>query len=289
MPRKSPSTGGWTPRSWTRSAIPRACNKWFGTFFSNAIKFTERGGRIYITMQRVDSRVEIAVQDNGMGMSPDLVQRVFERFHQKDGPTTREHGGLGLGLSIVKHLVELHGGTAHAASEGENKGSTFTISLPVSATRSLGFVPKVSGDESALGGPIDGTTLKGIRILIVEDEADTRDLIRRVIESHGAQVVLAADAGEAMKLLATRHPHILVSDIGLPGVDGYELIRRIRQLEAQGAQYIPAVALTAFARSEDRTRALRAGYQAHIAKPAEPAELIATLASFAQLLGRREN
>ena len=256
---------------------------------SNAVKFTPRGGRIDVEMHRVESRMDIAVKDNGIGIRPELLNRVFDRFQQHDGPTTRQYGGLGLGLSIVKHLVELHGGSVRASSEGENRGATFTISLPISVARLPDELPAVSGLEDAGAAPIDASTLQGVKILVVEDEADTRDLIRRLLRAHGAEVVTAADAAEGLELLSKLRPHILVSDIGLPGIDGFEFIRRIRQMEVEGMENIPAVALTAFARSEDRTRALRAGYQVHIAKPVEPAELVATLASFADLIpGRRK-
>jgi CheY-like chemotaxis protein len=173
-----------------------------------------------------------------------------------------------------------------AHSAGENQGATFTVSLPISATRA----PGVSQTQPEIAtAPIDGKTLQKLRVLVVEDETDTRDLIRRLIEAHGAQVIMAANAREALDLLAKESPNLLISDIGLPGTDGYELIQRIRELETGGARHIPAVALTAFARSEDRTRALRAGYQVHIAKPVEPSELVATLASFAQLIATRRD
>lgn len=247
---------------------------------SNAIKFTPSGGRIDVDMRRVGSRMEVAVADDGMGIEPEMLDRIFDRFHQQHGPTTRRHGGLGLGLAIVRHLVELHGGEVWAQSRGPDQGATFTVSLPlVVADLTYG-----TGGGPDAGVPIDQHTLQDIRVLVVEDEADNRDLIRRMLEAHGAQVFTAATASEAIAQASNQRPDILVSDIGLPDVDGYELIRRIRRLEAEGLDSIPAVALTAFARSEDRTRALRAGYQAHIAKPVEPAELIATLASFVDLL-----
>lgn len=253
---------------------------------SNAIKFTDRGGRIDVAMQRVDSRLEIAIRDTGLGIRPELLDRIFDRFHQQAAPTTRRHGGLGLGLSIVKHLVELHGGSVRAESDGEGQGATFIVSLPISAMRSNEGAPAAGVERTGL---LDAQALRGIRVLVVEDEADTRDLLRRLLEGHGAAVLLAANAEEAMELFMQQRPQILVSDIGLPDVDGYELVRRIRRREAP-KENIPALALTAFARSEDRTRALVAGYQAHLAKPVEPIELVAMLARFADLIpaNRRE-
>lgn len=249
---------------------------------SNAIKFTPPGGRIEVEMRRVGSRMEIAVSDNGMGIQPDMLDRIFDRFHQQDGPTTRRQGGLGLGLAIVRHLVELHGGEVWAQSNGIDHGATFTIALPIVVADLTYTQPAEAGSGGV--GPLDRHTLQDIRVLVVEDEVDNRELIRRLLEAHGAQVVTAGTASEAMAQASDHRPHILVSDIGLPDVDGYELIRRIRRLQAEGLDNIPAVALTAFARSEDRARALRAGYQAHIAKPVEPAELVATVASFVELL-----
>jgi PAS domain S-box-containing protein len=258
---------------------------------TNAIKFTGKDGTIDVEMHRVESRLEISVSDNGIGIRPDLLGQVFERFHQQDGPTTRQHGGLGLGLSIVRHLVELHGGSVRASSDGDGKGSTFTIALPISVARSPDATGMSGGGgsrERESDSPRDRHTLQGIHVLVVEDEEDTRNVICRLLEAHGANVALAEDAAQAIVRFREVGPHILVSDIGLPEIDGYELIRQIRTLGVDGAESIPAVALTAFARSEDRTRALRAGYQVHIAKPVEPAELVATLASFADLIRSRK-
>jgi CheY-like chemotaxis protein len=226
--------------------------------------------------------VWLRVRDNGAGIPADILPSLFDRFVQGRRTLDRSEGGLGLGLAIVRHLVELHGGEVWAHSRGPDYGATFTVALPIDVA-DLTY-PNAAGSAGTSAGPLDSRTLQDVRVLVVEDEPDNRDLIRRMLEAHGAQVVTAGTASEAI-LQATGHrPHILVSDIGLPDVDGYELIRRIRRLEAEGLDNIPAVALTAFARSEDRTRALRAGYQAHIAKPVEPAELVATLASFVDLL-----
>jgi PAS domain S-box-containing protein len=250
---------------------------------SNAIKFTPEGGRVEVELKRVESKVEISVSDTGAGIEPQLLDKIFDRFYQQqDGPTTRRHGGLGLGLSIVRHLVELHGGSVRAWSDGEGKGATFTVVLPH-------FEPRPTEGLDARGGAaasvaMEDHRLRNVRVLVVEDEADTRDLLRRVLETHGAEVATVASAAAAREAVAARVPDILVSDIGLPDVDGYQLIRELRANPSTNA--MPAIALTAFARSEERTRALRAGYQVHIAKPVEPAELIATVASLVGLARR---
>jgi PAS domain S-box-containing protein len=245
---------------------------------TNAIKFTPQDGHIDVDLKHVDSTAMITVTDNGLGIRPEQMAGLFERFRQGSATSTRRHGGLGLGLSIVKHLVELHGGSVQAESGGEGKGATFTIQLPITS------VPVPAGTTEDHGTMrADGITLQNIRILVVEDESETRDLMRRILESHQAEVLTAASAPEALEILSQSAPDILVSDIGLPDIDGYELIRRIRG-KAEAVSMIPAIALTAFARPEDRTRALRAGYQTHVAKPVEPSELVATVSSFAELI-----
>ena len=244
---------------------------------SNAIKFTPKDGRVDVEMKRVEQSVEIKVKDTGVGIKPEFRGRIFDRFYQQDGPTTRRHGGLGLGLSIVRHLVELHCGTVSAWSEGEGQGATFSIVLPHSGARTK----DVEGGASGL--PLEEQRLKNLTVMIVEDEADTRELLRRMLETQGAEVIAAGNADEAYDTLTNEPSDILVSDIGLPGTDGYELIRRLRKNGNEAVRAIPAIALTAFARSEERTRALQAGYHVHIAKPVEPAELIATVASLVGL------
>jgi PAS domain S-box-containing protein len=246
---------------------------------SNAVKFTPAGGDVSIDLHRHGSAAEIVVSDTGAGIRPDMLPFIFDRFHQADRSITRRFGGLGLGLSIVKHLVELHGGSVAGESAGEGKGARFTIALPVTTV------------STAAANPADGiaesqppVALDGMRVLVVEDEPDTREFLRRLLESHGAMVTLAASAAEALAALHGERPDILVSDIGLPDVDGYELMQRIRQGLPEDGRTIPAIALTAYARQEDRTRALRAGYQTHLAKPVEAAELLMTIASFANLV-----
>jgi PAS domain S-box-containing protein len=255
---------------------------------SNAIKFTNKGGRVQVTLERVNSHIEISVADTGRGIAPEFLPHVFERFRQGDTSTTRQHGGLGLGLSIVKHIVELHGGTVQAKSAGEGHGATFRVQLPVAVVHRHGLErdrmhPRVTASTSA---PVVHADLTGLVILAVDDEPDARDLLSRVLEEAGARVVTAASAEEALAAISAERPGILISDIGMPDVDGYELLRRVRTLDDEHGTRLPAIALTAFARSEDRTRALLAGYLAHVAKPVEAAEIIATVASVAGRTGK---
>jgi PAS domain S-box-containing protein len=246
---------------------------------SNAVKFTPRGGRVRVSLRFLDTQARIEVADNGTGIRPEFLPHVFDRFHQADRSITRRFGGLGLGLSIVKHLVELHGGEVLAASEGEGQGATFTVTLPV-----VGDVTEIDRRRDTIDGTDVSVPLHAIRLLVVEDEADTLEFLRRLLTAHGATVLTAMTAGEALSLVRDERPDLLISDIGLPEMDGYDLIQRVRREPTPGRD-IPAIALTAYARSEDRTRALRAGYQAHIAKPVEPNELLAMIASFVELTG----
>ena len=245
---------------------------------SNAIKFTPAGGRVRVSLRFEGAQAAIEVADTGAGIRADVLPHVFERFHQADASITRRFGGLGLGLSIVKHLVDLHGGTVQATSEGENRGATFVVTLPL-----VGDGIENEQRQDRFDGA-DVVGLNAIRLLVVEDEADTLEFLRRLLTTHGAIVLTAASAPEALALVRDQKPDLLISDIGLPEIDGYDLIQRVRR-EAAPARDIPAIALTAYARSEDRTRALRAGYQAHIAKPVEPNELLAMIASFVELTG----
>jgi PAS domain S-box-containing protein len=245
---------------------------------SNAIKFTPRGGSIAATLQRINSHLEITVSDTGTGIDEEFLPYVFDRFRQGDSSSSKKFGGLGLGLSIVRHLVELHGGTVEAANRADTSGAVFTVRLPVIAVRRMvgveedlrtvheGFVPSIAFDSPPYLG--------GVKILAVDDEQDARDLLVKLFEQCQAEVQACASVAEALEILADFEPDVLVSDIGLPGEDGYELIRRIRSEEAEtGRRRLPAVALTAFARSEDRFQALSAGYNMHVPKPVEPAEL----------------
>ena len=253
---------------------------------SNAVKFTKQGGRIQVVLERVNSHVEIMVEDNGVGIRPDFLPHVFDRFRQADATTTRHYGGLGLGLSIVKTLVELHGGSVRVKSPGEDQGSTFVVVLPVSPVR---------GDDTAViqkptlaADPLETIPLPrldGVAILVVDDESDGRALIARILEGRGARTVGASSAHEALQLLASQRFDVLLSDIGMPGVDGYDLIRQVRLLDTSRSGPIPAIAVTAYARPEDRQRSLLAGYNMHLSKPIEAPELIASIASLLRLSG----
>jgi PAS domain S-box-containing protein len=251
---------------------------------SNAIKFTPRGGRVQIISERVNSHLEIVVNDTGQGISADFLPYVFDRFRQADQKTSRQHGGMGLGLAIVRHLVELHGGTVSATSEGEGKGATFTVRLPITPLYQLdssgGRVHPAARD---LLPPDEGTDrLDGLSILVVDDEPDTRELLKQGLEYCGAKVRVAGSANEAVDQLIVSVPDILISDVGMPGIDGYDLIRQIRGLPRERGGKVAAIALTAYTRTEDRLQALRAGYDMHVPKPVELAELVAVAVSVAR-------
>jgi len=254
---------------------------------SNAIKFTPKGGRVQIRLERINSHIEIAVSDTGAGIKPEFLPHVFERFRQADQQTTRQHGGLGLGLAIVRHLVELHGGTVQAESPGEGQGATFVVNLPiVPVYQKDNLVERVHpAARDTLPSYECPERLEGLKVLVVDDEVDTRELFRVGISQCGAEVVTAGSAQEALEAIEAERPDLLVSDIGMPGEDGYELIRKVRALPAGRGGKIPAIALTAYARTEDRLRALRAGYQMHVSKPVELSELVAVMAS---LIGRSD-
>jgi PAS domain S-box-containing protein len=251
---------------------------------SNAIKFTPRGGRVQVRLERVNSHVEIAVSDTGAGVAPEFLPYVFDRFRQADQRTTRQHGGMGLGLSIVRHLVELHGGTVRAESAGLGEGSTFTVLLPVAPV----YQTETAGERvhpaarDTLPSYECAERLDGIRILVVDDEPDTRELLKAGLGQCGAEVSLTASASEALAAIELATPALIISDIGMPDVDGYELMKQIRSLPADKGGKIPAIALTAYARTEDRLQALRAGYQMHVTKPVELAELVAVASSLVQ-------
>ncbi|MGH7998496.1 MAG: hybrid sensor histidine kinase/response regulator, partial [Brasilonema sp.] len=250
---------------------------------SNAIKFTPKGGLVQVRLERVNSHVEITVTDTGRGISPDFVPYVFDRFRQADSSTTRIYSGLGLGLAIVRHLVELHGGTVHAESLGEGQGATFTVQLPlVKESRGAGEIWS-KGEKNSASLLLCRSTplpiLDGVRILIVDDEADTRDFLVAAIEMCGAQVIAASSAIEAIQVILRQRLDVLVSDIGMPEEDGYSLIRKVRALPKEQGGDIPAVAVTAYARDEDRRRSLSEGFQMHLSKPVEPDELANVVAS----------
>jgi PAS domain S-box-containing protein len=246
---------------------------------SNAIKFTPKGGRVEVRLACVESHVELEVIDNGQGIRGDFLPYVFDRFRQADGTTTRQHSGLGLGLAIVRHLVELHGGSVRATSDGEGRGAVFAVRLPVAAVR-----PK-SSDDPPLPALPEGESVRvlplcGLRVLVVDDETDARELVAAVLTESGAEVTAVGSVHEAISVVQELRPDVLVSDIGMPSEDGYSLIKRIRAMEKTLGR-IPAAALTAYASVQDRTRALLAGYSSHLPKPIEPAELTAVVANLA--------
>jgi PAS domain S-box-containing protein len=254
---------------------------------SNAVKFTPKSGRVQIRLERVNSHLEISVSDTGQGIAPEFLPFVFERFRQGDSTTSRKHGGLGLGLSIARQLAEMHGGGISAASDGEGKGTTFVLTLPVAVVHSQSFEkreerihPKASEQSMGFDCP---PQLKGLRVLCVDDEKDSRELLTVVLQQCMAEVMTVSSAKEALAAIEKFDPHVLVSDIGMPEEDGFDLIRKVRARENAGnLKRIPAVALTAYARVEDRLRALTSGFQMHVPKPVEPAEIAAVVASVAE-------
>jgi signal transduction histidine kinase/CheY-like chemotaxis protein len=256
---------------------------------SNAIKFTPRDGTVAVDIAEREGEggkvVAITVRDNGVGIRPEFITHVFERFRQEDASMTRRHGGLGLGLSIVKHLVEQHGGTVHAASPGEGLGASFTIELPRAEAPAGGNrAGRMTPAATPAPEPVDATTrdLTGLTVLVVDDARDGRELIARILTDCHARVRVAASAREAFDALRADRPDLLISDLGMPEVDGFELIGWVRALPREAGGQLPAIALTAFARPEDRLKALEAGFSTHISKPVEPGELIAAVASVAQ-------
>ena len=259
----------------TLEGDPERLHQILWNLLSNAVKFTPRGGRVTISLEVRDRTATLTVSDTGQGIPADFLPHVFERFRQADATATRAHGGLGLGLAIVRHLVELHGGTASAASPGEGRGATFTLRLPLGAAAPI---------ERALPdfAPGQRISLAGLRLVVVDDEADTRDMVASMLEQHGAEVVPLADAEEALRWLAANRADLLVSDVAMPRMDGCALIRELRRSGTAPIAALPAVALTAYARPEDRLRALDAGFQDYLTKPVEPEVLVARVAALAR-------
>ena len=271
------------PRAAPISGDPDRMQQIVWNLVSNAVKFTPKHGTVQVRLERVNSHVEIVVSDTGAGIPPDFLPHIFERFRQADSGTTREHGGIGLGLAIVRHLVELHGGTIHAVSGGHEKGSTFRVRLPI----------MIVHHEEALERRVHPTTnlarretqlpdLGGLSVLAVDDDADARSLVSETLESQGARVVAVESAQEALDTLQRTRPDILLADIGMAHTDGFDLIKRIRQSSDPAIREVPAAALTAYARAEDRMKVLQSGFQMHLAKPVDPAELIVAVASLAK-------
>jgi signal transduction histidine kinase/ActR/RegA family two-component response regulator len=255
---------------------------------ANAVKFTSECGRVDVSVERIGSRIEVNILDTGQGISPEFLPHVFDRFRQADGAPSRRHGGLGLGLAIVRQFVELHGGTVHAASQGMGRGATFTVRLPISAGKPLSGQMAAFGDRRTAASGASSMPrlprLDALRILVVDDSADGRALTSLVLMQAGASVKAVGSVREALQILKAERPHVLVTDIALPDQDGYALIRHIREHEAAHGGFLPAVALTGYARAEDRARSFAAGFQAHVPKPLGPAELTTTIATITHVL-----
>ena len=250
---------------------------------SNAVKFTPRGGRVCVRVERVPpGSVRLVVEDTGEGIPPEMLPHVFERFRQGDSSNTRSHGGLGLGLAVARHLVELHGGTIEARSEGEGKGAAFTMVLPVVDPAQL--PPAAPAPAGAAPAPClagDTPDLHGVRVLVVDDGEDVREVVSAVLGHCGAEVKTVGTAGEALPALADFAPHVLVSEVEMRGETGFSLIQKVRALPADRGGQVPAAALSAYGRTDDRVQALLAGFQIHLPKPVQPAELVAVVASLA--------
>jgi signal transduction histidine kinase/ActR/RegA family two-component response regulator len=252
----------------------------FWNLLTNAVKFTPAGGRVHVVLERVYSHVEVSVADTGQGIPPEFLPAVFERFRQLDASTARRHGGLGLGLSIARSLVELHGGSVRVKSAGEGQGATFIVSLPLPAVE-LGHAATAAAQPNAWSAAAGQPDLNGLTVLLVDDQADSLDLLAHVLRERGAHTIACVSSLEALANMGREAPDILISDIGMPQMDGYALIREVRAMQGDVAQ-VPAIALTAYARAEDRHRALLAGYQLHLAKPVSGDELVAGVASLAR-------
>jgi signal transduction histidine kinase/ActR/RegA family two-component response regulator len=251
---------------------------------SNAIKFTPTGGRIKIKVKRAEGNMQLRVSDTGHGISPEFLPFIFDRFRQADGTSTRSHGGLGLGLAIVRHLVELHGGSIKADSAGAGEGATFTITLPLapqSRTQRKKVTGRLRAEEVSQGHFTSLPSLDGIKVMLVDDDADTLQVVRAMLDGSKAVVQTAASVSEAMEMLVWYNPHVLVSDLAMPEEDGYSLIRKVRALDANKGYQIPAIAITSYVRVEDRARALAAGFNMFVPKPLQPEELITAIANLA--------
>jgi PAS domain S-box-containing protein len=250
---------------------------------SNAVKFTPKGGRVQVRLERVDSDVQVIVSDTGVGIRAEFLPHVFERFRQGDSGPTRTYGGLGLGLAIVRHIVEMHGGSVLAESGGPQQGATFTVRLPLMIVRTDSSEARREHPLTQLRNPLKTLTdLRGIRVLAVDDEADALRLLRVVLETAGAEVTTVSSPAEALRIIGAMKPDVLVADLGMPDMDGFALIERIRSSPNPEVRDVPAAALTAFARSEDRTKALQRGFEMHLAKPVDPGELVASVANLAR-------
>jgi PAS domain S-box-containing protein len=274
---------GELPQRFSGDAVRLQQSIW--NLLSNAIKFTPAGGRVELDVGADERQVIVQVTDTGCGISPDFKPYVFDRFRQRDSSSKRTHGGLGIGLAIVRHIVELHGGTVTCESAGADRGATFTVRLPIRAEESapIAVAPEVRQAGAMRPSSAEMVDLTGIKVLLVDDEPDARELLTEVLQQCGAIVVATHSADEAMRLIPRERPAVLLSDIGLPGEDGYKLISRVRALPPEHGGKLPAAAITAYARSDDAIRALAAGYQRHAPKPIQPTTLAALVAGLANM------
>jgi CheY-like chemotaxis protein len=271
------------PRGTLVSGDPDRLRQVLWNLCSNAVKFSDKGGRVQVRLERVNSHIEVTVTDNGIGISPEFLPHLFERFSQADAGTARLHGGLGLGLAICRHLVELQGGRISAHSRGAGQGSTFRVELPVRSVhtnvdediRRHPVTPRHSGKPQV-------PELNGVQILVVDDDQDSLALSREILEATGATVFTADSGQEALEKLRRNRANVLIADLGMPTMDGFALIAQVRGSADVAIREIPAAALTAFARSEDRVRAMQSGFEVHLSKPIDPAELMAAAASLAR-------
>ena len=271
------------PRAGPVAGDPDRLQQVVWNLLSNAVKFTPRHGRVQIRLEQVNSHVEVVVSDTGIGIAPGFLPYVFERFRQADAGTTRKTGGLGLGLAIVRHIVEMHGGTVHAASAGEGQGSTFRVCLPVMIVHVQPAESKREHPRSQRQEPLTSLgDLHGIRVVAVDDEEDALTLLRAVLETAGAEVTTVSSSADVLDKIAAVRPQVVILDLGMPDMDGFQLIERIRGSANPDVRDVHAAALTAFARSEDRTRALKSGFEMHLAKPVDPGELVASVATLAR-------
>lgn len=264
------------------SGDPNRLQQVVWNILSNAAKFTPKGGRVHILVQPNESQVEIVVSDTGIGIPPAFLPHIFERFRQAEGGTTRKHGGLGLGLAIARHIVEMHGGTIEVESAGPGKGSTFRVQLPLMSIDGDSYAAESAREQNMRRAHDETSALWGIVVMAVDDDTDALKLVREILESAGAEVITVTSATAALDRLVSDRPQVLVSDLGMPGMDGFQLIKQIRQMTDASLRGIPAAALTAYARSGDRARSLRSGFEMHLAKPIDPAELVAAVGALAR-------
>jgi CheY-like chemotaxis protein/two-component sensor histidine kinase len=272
------------PQASPVSGDPERLQQVLWNLLSNAVKFTSRGGKVQVRLERVNSHLELSVADTGIGIAAEFLPHVFERFRQADASIARERGGLGLGLSIARQLAEMHGGTIEAASGGTGHGSTFTLKLPVMIVHSAPRQDVERVHPGGAAGPQEMRlgNLNGVHVLAVDDDPDALTLVAELLEAAGARVSTAGSAADALRLLDAEPPQVLVTDLGMPHVDGFQLIERVRAHDNPLVRRVPAAALTAYARSEDRVKALRAGFQIHLAKPIDPTELVTAVEALAR-------